>query len=139
MANFQYKSASGGSWTDVPVSAYHGTLAGTFDVSYPQTQDYTIAGRACAAIGQPFITLQSRLMTASGLNFWMSKFAASNYGDIEFWLTAYDTYRGAWTYYTGWLKRPTYQRVQLGSGSHNTLYEGVEIILYQSASVSAPA
>jgi hypothetical protein len=134
MASFKYKSASSGSWLDVPPSAYQGTFAGSFDLVYPQATDYTIAGRVCAAIGLPYINLQSQIMSASGLNFWMSKFAASNFGDVEFWLSVYDAYNAGWRYYTGWLKRPTYQRVQVGSGSSNTIYYGVEIDLLQAAS-----
>ena len=137
MANFKYKTASGGTWTDVPTAAYHGTLAGTFDVVHPQPQDFTIAGRVCAAVGKPYLIMQSQLMTGCGLNFWMSKFSASNYGDIQFWLTAYNTYTTSWQYYTGWLTRPTYQRVQLGSGSNNTLYQGVEVTMLQAASAAS--
>jgi hypothetical protein len=134
MGDFKYKSASSGSWLGVPNSAYQGTFAGTFDVVYPLAQEYTIQGRVCGAVGKPYITLQSQLMTASGLQFWQSQFAASNYGDVEFWLTAYDSHYGSWRYFSGWLTRPTYERVQIGSGSHNTLYSGVTVTLLQAAS-----
>lgn len=129
MALFQYKTASGGAWLDVPVSAYQGTLEGTFEVRYPEPQSKTGVGRPCAAIGEPKIVIESRVMTASGMSFWQGMFQTIESLDKEFWLTARESRSGIWNKYSGWLLRPTYSRIQVGTGSLNTLYHDVEIIL----------
>ncbi len=129
MSVLQYKSASSGSWVDVPSSAVHGTLAGTIEVVYPKAESRTGAGRPCAAVGHEQLLIKSALMTASGMQFWQSRFSTTNAVDTEFWLTGRDPRSGVWNKYTGWLLRPTWSRVQVGSGSLNTLYNDVEIIL----------
>lgn len=129
MGNFQYKTSSGGSWTDVPLSAYHGSYEGTYELIYPQPQAVTGMGRPCAAIGLPKIKLSSTLMTASGMSFWQGKFASDSSLDAEFWLTVRNARNDTWEKYTGWLLRPSYNRIQIGTGSLNTMYSDVEITI----------
>jgi hypothetical protein len=127
MANFQYKTGSLASWLDAPVSAVHGTYAGTIEVTYPEPQARDGRGRPCAAVGSQSISLKSARMTASGMDFWMGKFSSSVSIDAEVWLTARDPRTNTWRKWTGWLMRPTWQRIQVGSGSISTTYENVEI------------
>ncbi len=128
MANFQYKTGSSGSWLDVPQTAVHGTLAGDLAVTYPEPQARDGVGRPCAAIGTQGLTMKSARMSASGMDFWMGKFSSSVSVDAEIWLTARDPRTNTWRKWTGWLMRPTWQRIQVGTGSLNTLYENVEIM-----------
>ena len=129
MGNFQYKSTSTGSWTDVPTTAYHGTFMGSFDVVYPEAQDRDGNGLPCGAVGPRHIKLRSEIMTASGLHFWQNFFSNEYATSREFWLTAKNPRTNLWSRYTGWLLRPTYERVQIGSGSMSTLYSGVDITI----------
>ncbi len=129
MANFQYKTASGGSWTDVQTSAYHGTMAGTAEVIYPESQARDGTGRPCAAIGVNQLSIKSQRMSACGMDWWQGKFSSSAAVDVEFWLTGKDPRTNNWRKWTGWLLRPVWSRIQVGSGSINTLYEGVELVL----------
>jgi hypothetical protein len=135
MADFQYKSSSGANWADVDKYAYHGTYAGTLHVVYPEPQERTIAGRVCAAVGLPYIQLQSTIMTACGLNWWQSQFATSTTVDTEFWLSGFNPRTGLWSKWTGWLERPRYGRVQIGNSNVGTLYSDVEITLSQAVAV----
>jgi len=134
MANFQYKTASAGTWTDVPRAAMEGTFSGTLDVVYPLAEERDGQGRWCAsAVGQKQVLLRSQMMTASGMHFWRGRFATATAVDVEFWLTARDS-RGdpaaaIWKKYTGWLAWPKWGRVQVGSGSLSTLYFDVELVL----------
>ena len=134
MALFQYKTASAGTWTDIPRAAMEGTFTGTLDVVYPVAAERDGQGRWCAsAPGQPQVMLRSQTMTASGMDFWRGRFATATAVDVEFWLSARDPradVTGAiWKKYTGWLARPRWERVQVGTGSLNTLYFDVEIML----------
>jgi len=127
MGNFQYKTSSAGSWTDMPLTAYHGTFEGSYELIYPESQFKTGLGRPCAAIGMPKIKLSSNIMTASGMNFWQSKFSSTSTLDVEFWISVRNSRNDLWEKYTGWLLRPTYNRVAIGTGSLNTMYYDVEI------------
>ena len=127
MALFQYKTASAGTWTDVPRTAYQGTLEGTFEVRYPEPKYTAGNGRVCSAIGDNKIVIESKVMTASGMVFWENMFSTVYQLDTEFWLTAREPRMNVWNKYTGWLERPKYSRVQVGTGSLNTLYYDVEI------------
>ena len=135
MADFQYKSASTANWADVDKYAYHGTYAGTIRLVRPEALDRTIAGRACGAIGLPYIQLQSSVMTACGMNFWQGRLSPGAL-DAEFWLSGYDPQTGLWSKWTGWLERPRFSRVQIGTGNVNTLYFDVEITVGQATTAS---
>jgi hypothetical protein len=104
-------------------------------VVHPEATDRTITGRLCGAIGSPYIQLQSSVMTACGMNFWQSRINSGNL-DAEFWLSGYDPQTGLWSKWTGWLERPRFSRVQIGTNNVNTLYFDVEITLSQAVSAS---
>lgn len=117
------------SWTTVPDYAIHGTYMGSLDVRYPEPEDRDGNGKPCGAIGLRNIRMQSESMTACGMNFWMGFFSGEYSTEREFWLTARNPRTNLWSRYTGWLLRPSYERVQIGSGSASVIYEGVEVIV----------
>ena len=135
MANFQYKTASAGTWTNVPHSAYEGTYDGALDVVYPKPAERGGDGRGCGVVGLPYVHIQSRVMSASGMNFWRTLFAAASSVDAEVWLKARDPRAGSavsnWVPWTGWLARPKWGQLQVGSGSLDTLYFDVEIMVHE--------
>ena len=122
MANFQYKSSSGGSFADVPLTAYGGTYEGSFEVLYPPTAARDGTGKPCASIGKPKVEMKSVLMSACGLDWWQDFFADDVATSTEFWIKGKNPRTNLWVSYTGWLLRPAWSRVQVGSASVNTLY-----------------
>lgn len=137
MANFQYKSTAGGSWTDVPSYAVHGTYEGNIELVYPPAEQFDGLGRPCGAVGQPSVRISSGLMTASGMVFWQSFFSAASNLSASIWLKVFDprsTKLGAsaWTTCSGYLLRPAWKRIKVGGDSPtqaNTWYYGVEIVV----------
>jgi len=127
MGDFQYKSSSAGSWTDVPKTAYYGTFAGTMNVVYPDTSSRDGMGRLCGGFGSPRGEINSTLMTACGMHWWQAFFGSATAVDVEFWLTFRNPRTNLWERYTGWLERPEYSRVEIGSGSAATRYYDVKI------------
>lgn len=138
MGDFQYKSASANSYADVVKVAYYGTLAGEIRVVYPEPQDRDGEGHLCGAVGLPYIRLQSEVMSAAGVSWWQANFLNTTDLTVEFWLTAYNDRSGTWLGYTGWLNRPTYDRVQIGSSNNSTLYYNVNITMDRIASAPVP-
>jgi len=128
MANFQYKTTSGGTYVDVPAKAYYGTYGGTLEVKYPEAADRDGLGRPCAAIGQPSIIMRSNLMTHDGIAFWEETlFTGTTATYAELWLKVYDARNSAWTAYHGYLARPKWNRMIVGSGNSTPYYYDVEI------------
>lgn len=116
MANFQYK-VGGGSWTDVPSYAIHGTYAGTVELLFPEAAERDGLGRACAAIGKPWLHYKSGLLTASGMSFWNSFFSSSTATSASLAIKAYNSRSassgsGAWWSCSGYMARPKWGRSQ---------------------------
>jgi len=129
MGDFQYKSSSAGSWADVPKTAYYGTFVGTMTIVYPPASERDGTGRLCASVGNPRGEIDSALMTACGMDWWQSFFASATALDREFWLTLRNARTNVWERYTGWLERPAYSRVEIGSGSAAVRYYEVKIVI----------
>jgi len=116
-------------WTAAPRSAYGGTYAGTFEVVYPEPDEYDGTGNMCGAIGRPHVRMRSEVMTASGMNFWKDFFNKATDSHASIRLSAFDPRRNWWGFYIGHLKWPTWSRIAWVSASQDSLFSSVEIRL----------
>ncbi len=135
MASIQYKTTSGGAWTDVPHAALEGTAEGMVMVEYPQATDRDGTGAPCAAIGKPQIVIRSRYMSAAGMAHWQGRIASGE--SAAAWQTAYDPRTGAFAGWTGTLLRPRFNPPITG-GNNVPIYTDVEIIIDNISAVTWP-
>lgn len=129
MSNIQYKTTSGGTWTDVPAAAIEGTYFGMLAVERPAMTNQDGVGAPCAAIGNPRIVIRAGEMTGTGMAHWMGRFTTIETLSVTTWQTAYDPHSATWKGYTGTLFRPTWSAVNIGSTAAKTYYRDVEIII----------
>jgi len=116
-------------WLDVPLSAIHGTYAGTFELRYPEATEYDSWGRPASTIGLPIITIRSTMITASGMEFWNSFFNNLHTTFASASLSIPNSHTGVTEYYAGVLSRPRWDRLQIGSGCTSTVYHGFNITM----------
>lgn len=140
MANFQYKNLAG-TWTNIPSCAYAGTYEGGPVVYYPEAGAYDGSGKPCAAIGNPYITIKSTLMTACGMNFWQGFFdttestsasiAIKAHNPRSLWSASAGATAG-WSAWSGRMRRPKWDGVRVGRDTMNestTWFVNVEITI----------
>jgi len=126
--NFQYKTSSGGTATDVPFAAWP-VEGGALWVDYPQATDLDGVGAPCGAFGRPRIIIRSPWMRGDGVTFWNGLFASVTAESATIWLKVWSPRSGAWSWWTGILHRPTFGNVTSGAATTNTIYNDIEIIV----------
>lgn len=132
---FQYKTSSGGTWTDVPVGAWPEDDGALF-LEYPKASELDGLGRPCGAYGRPRIVIKSARMTETGMSFWRGLFASAASEYVTIWLKVYSPRSAAWEAWTGVMHRPSFADLAPGSGAANTLYQNVEIIVTECEATS---
>lgn len=129
MGHPQYKTSAGGAAADIPVAALgHCGESGNGPVVVdPEASEQTVSGLPCGAVGRPTWELAVEAMTGAGLDFWQDLFAARAATYVTMWLEAWDPRAATWTWWTGYLLRPTWQSVEPGGNAASTFFRGVTL------------
>lgn len=122
----QYKTSSGGAWTDISAAAITGTLRGGPVVVWPETTERTISGRPCGATGLPKIVIKSQYMDVTGFKWWSDLVTSGD--SVAFWISAFNPRADAWAQYTGYLCRPRASSIVIGGTAQYYTDVTVEIV-----------
>jgi len=141
---FSYSLSSSDSWQNIPSHAYHGTYDGTVSVEYDEEFVTSLGYPSGGSYGFPRGVVLSSVMTGCGMAFWNNlistgasatpasgsqRYISSTSIYIALFDTRGDSSSGAWVACSGFLNRPTYERVKPGDSLASTIFYGVEVAI----------